>query len=265
MIDAVVHGDPSTADRTIAGPGTREAEWHGWSGWSELISIGLDDLVPEGTRLVVVAPHPDDEVIAAGGLLRLAAAAGRSTLIIGVSDGGGSHPGSDEWPPAQLIEQRRAERRAALQELGVRTDLVCELDLPDGGIGSARERLVGYLDDLIHDRDVVISPWRFDGHPDHEATTSAVQTVIAAKRPPRHAVHLQAPIWGWHWASPSGGQLPTTDGAVLHLDSTAHRRKITAMSCFTSQLSADASTGAPAILPDFVLQRLSRNREVFLR
>jgi LmbE family N-acetylglucosaminyl deacetylase len=257
--------DPSTADRTIAGPGTAEAEWDAWPGWSELTSVGLDDLVPAGTRLVVVAPHPDDEVIAAGGLLSLAAAAGRSTLIIGVSDGGGSHPGSTEWPPGQLVERRRAERRAALHELGVRTDLVCELDLPDGGISAARKILVGYLDGLVRDGDVVISPWRFDGHPDHEATTCAVHAVIAAKSPERHAVHLQAPIWGWHWASPSGGQLPAAGGAVLPLDSTAHRRKIVAMSCFTSQLSADASTGAPAILPDFVLQRLSRHREVFLR
>src|SRR5882672_4780790 len=80
------------------------------------------------TRLMLLAPHPDDETIAAGGVLQQVIAAGGSVRIIYFTDG-------DDNPWAQRAverrwrigpddrkrwgKRRRAEALAALVALGV--------------------------------------------------------------------------------------------------------------------------------------------------
>ena len=54
----------------------------------------------DGERVVVVAPHPDDEVLAAGGLMRWMACRGREVLVVGVTDGEASHARSARVTPA---------------------------------------------------------------------------------------------------------------------------------------------------------------------
>ncbi|MGX7677563.1 PIG-L deacetylase family protein [Jatrophihabitans sp. DSM 45814] len=251
------------AERRIVGRGTPERDWQNWAGWADLDSGSLVDLVPPGQRLVVVAPHPDDEVLGAGGLLLLAAAAGRSILVVAVTDGSGSHPGSDRYSPAELVTQRRSERQNALQLLGIAAASVVEFGLEDGTVTSRTQHLTALIDDITGDGDVIVTPWRYDGHPDHEATAIAVSAVIA--RSTATIRQLEAPIWGWHWASPSGGQLPARSGFVLPLEPDVCARKLAAIRCFTSQLEPDLRTQTPAVLPDYVLQRFTRSCEVFLR
>ena len=61
---AVMNKIRGAAGRAIRGDGTTEAEWNGWPGLARLPAIAAGELVPEGARAVVVAPHPDDEVLA---------------------------------------------------------------------------------------------------------------------------------------------------------------------------------------------------------
>jgi LmbE family N-acetylglucosaminyl deacetylase len=248
------------ADRTVRGQGTPESSWAEWRGWQQELARTLDELVPAGHRLVVVAPHPDDEVLAAGGVIRQASAAGREVCIVGVTRGGGSHPGSTRWPAKELVRSRIEERLAALAILGVPPQAVTELDLADGAVEAAVEQLVAELCRILRPSDVVISPWLFDGHPDHEATARAVRRACAA----RTARHLQAPIWGWHWASPDGGELPDSGVLLVALDEPTRRAKLQAIDCFTSQLQPDESTGQPPILPGWALSRFARRHEVLL-
>jgi LmbE family N-acetylglucosaminyl deacetylase len=214
---------------------------------------------------VVVAPHPDDEVLAAGGALAVAAASGRSLLVVAVTEGGASHPGSSRWPVGELVRQRARERADALRELGVLPGPdglpVAALHLPDGGVTARIEELTQLLTELLTAADVVVSPWVFDGHPDHEATAVATGAAAAAVG----CSALQAPIWGWHWVSPGSQVLDGLDAVRLDLAPPVLARKRAAVACFGSQLEPDPSTGAEAILPDWALARLLRDREVFLR
>jgi len=251
-----VTGGPAAADRRIVGTGTSEQDWRRWTGWRTGTPTGLDALVPPGSRLVVMAPHPDDETLGCGGLLHDAHAAGRELLLVAVTAGDASHPGSTRWPVDRLVRQRRAERQSALQCLGIGRQPVVELGLPDGQV-SAQELSDGLAAEL-RDGDVLVVPWRFDGHPDHEATAAGA---LALRRP--GLTLWQVPIWGWHWTGPDDGLLPADP--LLYSPSTAGlRAKRQAVAQFSSQLEEDSSTGAPPVLPGWALARWLRRTEVYL-
>ena len=52
--------------------------------------------VPEATRLLVVAPHPDDEVLGAGGLMQRVKATGGAVRVVYLTDGDGYPEGVKE-------------------------------------------------------------------------------------------------------------------------------------------------------------------------
>lgn len=54
----------------IVGSGTALAHWRQSERLANLPSIELAHLLPHGSRAVIVAPHPDDEVLGSGGLLQ---------------------------------------------------------------------------------------------------------------------------------------------------------------------------------------------------
>lgn len=86
----------------IVGAGTGLDHWNNARCLMNMPHIDLTRLVPEGARAVIVAPHPDDEILGCGGVLQLLHAAGRSLLLISITDGTASHPGSSAWPPERL-------------------------------------------------------------------------------------------------------------------------------------------------------------------
>jgi LmbE family N-acetylglucosaminyl deacetylase len=70
-------------------------------------------------RILVVAPHPDDESLGCGGLISLAANRGSAFFIVFVTDGAASHPTSRAWPRDRLTAQREQEACRALASLGI--------------------------------------------------------------------------------------------------------------------------------------------------
>ncbi|HEY1429527.1 MAG TPA: PIG-L family deacetylase, partial [Candidatus Tumulicola sp.] len=133
-----------------------------------------------GQRLLVVAPHPDDDVIGCGGTLFALVRSGVQPTIVYVTDGSASHPNSIKFPPPKLAALRKCEAREALRELGVRTKPIF-LDVPDGTLSeldpSARSHVIERLADVISSLaiDTVFGPWKHDPHPDHVATASVLE------------------------------------------------------------------------------------------
>lgn len=131
-------------------------------------------------RLLVIAPHPDDEAIAAWALMRQLRARGAWVEVLVVSDGGASHPASRRWPPARLIAERRRETRRVLRPLGITPASIRFLALPDGGLGAEPARLRSALGRAVRRRrvpDLIVGPVADDAHPDHAAVAAAVHAV----------------------------------------------------------------------------------------
>jgi LmbE family N-acetylglucosaminyl deacetylase len=250
--------DPAN-DRAIEGAGTSESDWLGWLDRRRLPEIAPESLVPPGCRAVVVAPHPDDEVLSVGGLFGRLHRLGRELLVVAATDGTGSHDGSPLWPPERLARERPLETLEALRRLGLST--ACEvrrLGLPDGGLMRSRGMLAERVAALLRPGDVVFTTWRFDGHPDHEATGQACAAVAACM-----GVQLvEVPVWAWHWAPAGDARLPWSRARRVPLDADTARRKAEAVDAFRSQRLPDESTGAGPILRPTTVERARRPFEV---
>ncbi|WP_110685029.1 PIG-L deacetylase family protein [Salinicola aestuarinus] len=244
----------------FGGSGTPLERWRDDPELADLPSLNLAAIFEESRRVVVIAPHPDDEILGCGGLLMQLHALGRELLLVSVTDGTGSHPGSSLWPAARLAATRPQESRRALARLGLASLETMRLRLTDTQVAGEARTLAYRLHRLLHDDDILLTTWRGDGHADHEATGEVCAALVDGSS--RTVVEM--PIWMWHWAEPGDARVPWHRAHRLPLDESARAAKRHAMVEHGSQCQPDRSTGAPPILSALALERLTQPHEVFL-
>jgi LmbE family N-acetylglucosaminyl deacetylase len=147
----------------------------------------------ETQRVLIVAPHPDDESLAAGGLIQRVTAEGGSVRVLFVTAGE-----NNPWPQRLLHHRwfigaedrkrwgtlRRAEAERSLAMLGVAATSTDCLGLPDHGLialarsndprlGQALARAVAEYAPTL-----VVSPSAFDLHDDHRTVSWYVHTIL---------------------------------------------------------------------------------------
>lgn len=235
--------------------GTSEAAW-----LEELAEVPStawpprDGSVGRGDRLVVVAPHPDDEALGAGGIVAMSVQAGWTVDIVAVTDGESAFG----RPSRRLARRRRGEQERAASRLGDGGPgrlQIHRLGLPDGGVAQQIGRLSSRLSALIAGAAWCIATCPWDGHPDHEATGLAA--AIAASD--TSTAFAGYPIWAWHWAQP--GSLPLRRATRIALAEPIRRRKVHAIDAHGSQLSVPG-VGLEPIVPGRVLDHFTRPFEV---
>lgn len=243
----------------IHGSGNLEADWARSPWLQALPAQPAQDWLAGIERLVVVSPHPDDEVLGCGGLMHVARTMGIAVRVVAVTDGEACYPGSRRWTPAQLRRTRRRELAAALGCLDVALADITTLDLGDGDVARHETAVSDALCDLLRGRDRVLTTWRHDGHPDHEATARAAEAAAMACGVPM----AQFPVWAWHWMDTTG-ETPALPGALrCTLPDAAQAAKRRALACFASQFDSGDPAMAP-ILPPQVRARFERGFEVVL-
>jgi LmbE family N-acetylglucosaminyl deacetylase len=240
---------PNRIDR----PGTEERTWRSWPDLRRLPPADAS----AWPSAVVVAAHPDDEVLGVGGTMAILAAAGVRLRLIAVTDGEGSHPGSD---PAVIGPARTAESAAALDLLGVREAEVIRLRLPDTAVAAHEDELAGLLRELCAGFAVCLAPWAQDAHADHEAAGRAARQ--AARGDGRTT--LSYPIWMWHWARPADPRVPWHRACRVPLSADVAARKQAAIGAFASQLT-DRAPGLGPVLPPGIVAHFTSGQEVLLR
>ena len=239
-------------DRT----GTPEAEWAASRQLWALPELGT----VRPRRVVVVAPHPDDEIFGAAGLMQSLLSRGFPLEVIAVSDGEASHPLA-AGQGIDLRAIRRQETAEALRRLGWRRPTVTRLGLPDGQISRNAHRLAASLRARLRPGDLCLAPWWHDRHPDHDACGRATLGVTESVG----AQFLGYLVWAWHWADPGGTDLPWADCRRFDFDRRTAARKRWATGAFVSQtrpLGPDRQ--AVPLLPAAVLRRFWRPYEVFV-
>lgn len=215
-----------------------------------LPSVNIDTLARRvgAGRLVVVAPHPDDETLGVGGCMAAFAAAGGDVLVVSVTDG--------EAAPVSCTDLPAVRRR----ELSMAVDCLApsarieRLGLPDGGLAVRHDELAARLAALLSGDDLVLAPYVDDGHPDHDACGRAAlgaSTVTGS-------TCWTYPVWAWHWHDPGASPIGAL-GVRIELSAESARRKAAAIDCYRSQLEHE-----PPVVPRAAMVRYRRSFEVLV-
>lgn len=179
--------------------------------------------LPPASSVLVLAPHPDDEIFGCGGCMALYARANARVQSFILTDGGGYLVDTNRQ---KMVETRRSESRQAAIRLGMAP--------PEFGPWADRQLscatdLVTQLEAVIQSSgaQVVFAPSLWEVHPDHRATAwaavSALQNQVKAGAviPMLAFYEIGAPLRPTHLVDISAVQ------AI----------KQQAMACFESQLA----------------------------
>ena len=153
------------------------------------------------SKLLIVAPHPDDETLGCGGAIALLRFLGCDVRVLVMSDGTLSHPRSQKFPESVLRALRESETLSALKILGVHASAVTFLGLKDGSVpilnsplkSNAVAACRNFLAEIAPQ--TIFLPWRYDPHPDHRASWNLINTALREMSlSPRL---IEYPIWDW--------------------------------------------------------------------
>jgi len=158
--------------------------------WTETLLVPPPLDRPPGSRILVLAPHMDDEALGCGGSLHRHVLAGESVTVAYLTDGRKGDPALNALDLPADERERREERLAAVRcdearrsaaVLGVR-DLRFlgnrdqELVVSPKTRRQVRELLEEVRPDLVY------LPFPTDHHPDHRATNRIFLSALAATR-----------------------------------------------------------------------------------
>jgi LmbE family N-acetylglucosaminyl deacetylase len=219
--------------------------------------------------VLIAVPHMDDCVLACGSTL--AKLPDKTDIqIVYATDGKASPAPVFPWrdkAPDDLEQVRMDEARRALSMLGVPTQNIHFLGLPDGKLGNYGEDLKRELLKLIAqvEPENILMPFRFDRHPDHLAInyvlTEAHDAGLFRSNLIEYFVY-------YHWRL-----LQTEDvrdyirpDLLLRVEpgETAAEQKRTALDCFESQTTIYYSWQTRPNLTSAVLDEISQAPEMFL-
>lgn len=226
-----------------ARPGTPELLWETALTHEDVLEIPC-------ARVLIVSPHPDDEILGAGGLIRAAAEAGHDVTVLSVTDGEAAYP---DWRGLGPI--RRREVNNALAALTPHPVVTQHLSIPDGRVDQHRATLIEAIDRRSSGSTLLVAPYERDGHPDHDATGELCCEIARV----RSLTLWRYPIWSWHHSTPD--QFAGKSWGRFVLGAAAMQAKARAMSCFTSQMRP---LGRQPIVPHHVLPYFTRPYEAFL-
>lgn len=192
------------------------------------------DLSPFAQRpgnVVVVAPHPDDDVIGAGGAMALHAQAGKQVFSLYVTDGSRFPGAASQGTTKQTIALRQREALAALNVLHAKGGIFLRGNSKkinnnnSQAVEHAIREILGYLLP-----ESIYIPAPFETHPTHRTVTRITLRALRSMR------HYCPALWGY---SVWGGVFSSRGYKVSDISAVAGR-KIKAIRMHQSQIAYKA-------------------------
>lgn len=221
--------------------------------------------LPEYGSILLIAPHPDDEIIGIGGFLAAHLRAGRHATIVYLTDGENS---LEDLEPAVVSLERSKLTSRVLSRLGVAESQAIRLHLPDGSVPRASghpeqflgavKRLVSVIEESKPDAVLVTHPldtWPYDHVAAYELAVEAL------KRSSRTSDLYGYWVWLWY-CMPLNKALGIDWSQVTALDISREMAEKTVL--MDEYLEARAPDGRPwsGVLPAAMLKVFRRPYEV---
>lgn len=182
-------------------------------------------------RVLVIAPHPDDEIIGVGGTIAKKAKAGNEVYVCVVTKGG------SPLFNLEFIEQGRRECREADAKLGVKETIF--LDFPAVMLETVpRYEFNGKIAEVVQkiNPDEVYIPHRGDMQIDHQMVVDAAMVAVRPR-----GKNYPKRVYAYETLSETGWNIPNTVNEFIptvYEDITeTYDVKLEAMSVFESQLA----------------------------
>ena len=248
--------------KTLLAPCTRlpAQVWNSAPQLQHVPLISPASLLPPGARVVLIAPHPGDEVVMCGGLLQLLDKLGHPVQLLSITDGSASHPGSRRWSAQRLSVFRPQESVEALRRLGLPLHHLQWIrgGFPDSALDEYETELTQFIARYLRPGDVLFSTWRNDGNVDHDAVGRASLLAAAQCQVPVYELAVRA----WHWPAGEQARLPWHRARKIRLDTWAAARKSHATHAYASQLQGEPALGIKPSLPRAILERMRQPYEI---
>jgi len=182
-------------------------------------------------NILVIAPHPDDEVLGCGGAIVKYVSEGHDVYVAVVTKG------CEPLFPESQVQKVRNECMEADRLLGVKQTIF--MDFPASMLESvSRYEFNGAFLRLIHDikPDIVFIPHRGDMQIDHKMTVDAAMVALRPKYD-----HIVKKIYAYETLSETGWDIPNTVNEFIptcYIDiSDVLESKLEAINIFKSQIS----------------------------
>ncbi len=208
--------------------------------------------------VVILVPHPDDEVFGCGGLLARMVTENNIPHLIVLTGGGASHASCCDTSKEDIIKARRLLTREAAGEIGLPEEYIHELDFKDGQVtgdfGNEYERLKSLLKEL--NPKTILIPHHGEGWPDHLAAGQ-----IGLGLAPEDIDIYEYCVWMWYYHQ---SRLDWNNAFVLRMTPEEHRRKLAAIKAY---YKPTAPCGKPwvGVLPPLFVKANSTACELYFK
>lgn len=209
-------------------------------------------------NILILAPHPDDEVFGCGGLIARLVAEDHAPQVIVLTGGGGSHRGCCSTSESDIISARRELTLKAMSALGLPESNIHELDFTDGRISEGNAAEKKKLESLISEinPDVILVPHHGEGWSDHLAARE-----LGIELSGNDTAVYEYCVWMWYYRQK---HLDWKNAYVLKMTDAEHQKKLEAINVYHSAL---APCGKPwvGVLPKLFVEANSTNLELFFK
>ncbi|MEM2146370.1 MAG: PIG-L deacetylase family protein [Candidatus Jordarchaeaceae archaeon] len=133
-------------------------------------------------RIVIFAPHPDDETLACGGTIAKKLNEGYDVFLVFLTDGRNSlkETGISSDPsPLELKEIRKDEAKRAARVLGISQKNLIFADIEDGDLQKNENLAHEIINDVLSNfPEIVFFPQEKEFHIDHRVTNRLIRNAI---------------------------------------------------------------------------------------
>jgi LmbE family N-acetylglucosaminyl deacetylase len=159
----------------------------------------LEDYRGKKGNILVIAPHPDDDVLGAGGTMAMASAGGKGVFSIYITDGRGSPRKDQAIADDAMAGRRQEEAVCALQAVGAVGGFFLNMrsEQLERETGRRTEKQLVEIFQFIQPEEVFL-PAPYERHRTHQRCTRLAMAALR-QNPGRQTILFGYSLWGSFW------------------------------------------------------------------
>lgn len=214
--------------------------------------------LPLSDKIVVIAPHPDDEVMGCAGLIQALVERGTPPHVIILTGGEGSHRPCCKISEDRIITERRHFALSTAALLGIPKSNIHFLAYPDEHIAfeCSETKVLKELIEKLSPEAILVPHWG-EVMPDHIQTAEIIKNLMINK----NVSIYEYCVWMWYF---NVWNLDYKNSYIVRMNKTMHERKLRAIEQYITPL---APCGKPwsGELPKPFLKAARWNKELYFK